>query len=71
MLPSKKHLLSFNGTIPGGSDSTKNMSTFAAKLTHVGLSIPIQEGGAMDWNFLHLTSPVAVWQTTRKWTAVA
>ena len=47
------------------------MNTFVAKLTHVGLSIPIQEGGAMDWNFLHLTTPVAVWQTTRKWTAVA
>ena len=47
------------------------MNTFVAKLTHVGLSIPIQEGGAMDWNFLLLTNPVAVTQTTRKWTAVA
>ena len=58
-------------TTPGASDSTKKMNTFEANLTHVGLCILIQEGGADDWSFLLLTSPVAMGYTTRGWTAVA
>ena len=66
-----KNSLSFYVATPGASGSTKNMNTFVATLTHVGLCFLIQEGGAGDWNLLHLASPVAVGQTTGEWTAVA
>ena len=58
-------------TIPGASGCIKKVNTFKAKLTQVGLFILIQEGGAEDWNLLHLTSPAAVRHSTGGWTAVA
>ena len=35
-------------------------------LTGVWLCIFVQEWGAIDWNLLHLTTPVAMWQTARQ-----
>ena len=47
------------------------LGKFFVGLTQIGLWILIQEGGADDWSFLLLTSPVAMGYTTRGWTAVA
>ena len=40
-------------------------------LTRVRLCIFIQEGGSLDWNLLHLTSPITMGQDSRVWTCFA
>ena len=44
--------------------------TKALALTWVRLGIFIQEGGGVDWNLLHLASPVAMGQAAWEWASL-
>ena len=63
--------LTFQPTLKSYNLVSSKFHKYVFRLTRIWPCIYVQEGGAVDWNLLHLASPVAMRQTARKWTCLS